>query len=69
MALVALAARAAGEQTSDNLTLPGTGSTRAQDLLKDNLPNQAYGTNPVVLKARTGTLTDSSRSIMVATQK
>jgi RND superfamily putative drug exporter len=26
-------ANAAGEQNSDNLTLPGTGSTRAQDLL------------------------------------
>ena len=56
---VALAARAAGTQTSDNLTLPGTGSTNAQNLLKDNLPDQAYGTNPVVLEARSGKLTDS----------
>jgi len=56
---VALAGKAAGEQTSDNLTLPGTGSTKAQDLLQDNLPSQAYGTNPVVLKAKSGTLDDS----------
>jgi putative drug exporter of the RND superfamily len=56
---VALAARAAGTQTSDNLTLPGTGSTNAQNLLKDNLPDQAYGTNPVVLEARSGKLPDS----------
>jgi uncharacterized membrane protein YdfJ with MMPL/SSD domain len=27
-----------GKQTSDDLTLPGTGSTQAQDLLQDNLP-------------------------------
>ena len=31
---VLLVSRSAGEQTSDNLSLPGTGSTRAQDLLK-----------------------------------
>jgi uncharacterized membrane protein YdfJ with MMPL/SSD domain len=59
---VALAAgsRAVGEQNSDNLTLPGTGSTKAQDLLKAKLPKQAYGTNPVVLEAAKGKLTDSA---------
>jgi putative drug exporter of the RND superfamily len=56
---VALIAAAAGEKTSDNLSLPGTGSTKAQDLLQDHLPAQAYGTNPVVLEAKTGKLTDS----------
>ena len=56
---IALVANAAGEKTSDNLTLPGTGSTKAQNLLKDHLPSQAYGTNPVVLEAKTGKLTDS----------
>jgi RND superfamily putative drug exporter len=54
-----LGANAAGEQNSDNLTLPGTGSTRAQNLLKERLPDQAYGTNPVVLKAGQGKLTSS----------
>ena len=41
LAVVALAlgARAAGQQNSDNLSLPGTGSTNAQDLLKSKLPN------------------------------
>src|SRR3954467_1815086 len=58
VAVVAVAARAAGEQTSDNLSVPGSGSTRAQDLLKDKLPDRAYGTNPVVLEARDGKLTD-----------
>jgi RND superfamily putative drug exporter len=46
-----------GKQTSDNLTLPGTGSTQAQDLLEDNLPQQANGTNPVVMETSTGKLT------------
>jgi putative drug exporter of the RND superfamily len=61
VAAVALVAgsHAAGDQTSDNLTIPGAGSTKATDLLQAKLPNQAYGTNPVVLQARSGTLTDS----------
>jgi putative drug exporter of the RND superfamily len=46
-----------GKQTSDDLTLPGTGSTQAQDLLQDNLPKQANGTNPVVMETSTGKLT------------
>jgi RND superfamily putative drug exporter len=56
---VALVANAAGEKTSDNLTLPGTGSTKAQDLLSNHLPTQANGTNPVVMKAESGKITDS----------
>ena len=59
---LALGANAAGERTSDNLTLPGTGSTEAQDLLKDKLPKQAYGTNPIVLEAENGKLTSSRNS-------
>src|SRR5215217_3665524 len=59
---LALGSRAVGEQNSDNLSLPGTGSTEAQDLLKAKLPKQAYGTNPVVLEAAKGKLTDSANS-------
>ena len=55
VAFVAIA-NAVGKQTSNNLTLPGTGSTHAQNLLNDNLPNQANGTNPVVMEALHGTL-------------
>jgi putative drug exporter of the RND superfamily len=64
LAVVALAlgARAAGEQNSDNLSLPGTGSTKAQDLLQSKLPKQAYGTNPIVLQAPKGKLTSSANS-------
>jgi RND superfamily putative drug exporter len=57
-AALALAARAAGDRTSDNLTLPGTGSTQATDLLEQRLPEHAYGTNPVTLQVTSGKLTD-----------
>ncbi len=50
-------ANGVGKETSNNLTLPGTGSTQAQDLLQDNLPKQANGTNPVVMETASGTLT------------
>ena len=35
---------------------------QAQDLLKSKLPKQAYGTNPIVLEAAKGKLTDSANS-------
>jgi RND superfamily putative drug exporter len=57
---IALAAKGAGAKTSDNLTLPGTGSTQAQSLLQDRLPDQAYGSNPVVISTAKGKLSDSA---------
>ena len=61
LATVALisAGQASGDKTNDNLTLPGTGSTRATDLLQDHLPNQANGNNPLVFEAVRG----SSRAL------
>jgi putative drug exporter of the RND superfamily len=53
VALVAISS-AAGSKTSENLTLPGTGSTKATELLEDNLPQQAYGSNPLVIEAPAG---------------
>jgi putative drug exporter of the RND superfamily len=53
IALVAISS-AAGSKTSENLTLPGTGSTTATELLEENLPEQAYGTNPLVFEAPAG---------------
>jgi putative drug exporter of the RND superfamily len=41
-------------KTNDNLTLPGTGSTNATNLLEKNLPQQAYGSNPLVIQAKGG---------------
>jgi RND superfamily putative drug exporter len=53
IALVAISS-AAGSKTSENLTLPGTGSTKSTELLEDDLPEQAYGSNPLVLEAPAG---------------
>ncbi len=54
IALVAIG-QASGSKTSENLTLPGTGSTLATELLEENLPEQAYGSNPLGLEAPAGT--------------
>jgi RND superfamily putative drug exporter len=53
IALVAIG-QASGSKTSENLTLPGTDSTTATELLEDNLPEQAYGSNPLTLEAPKG---------------
>ncbi len=54
-----LAGQAGDSKTNDNLTLPGTGSTLATELLEDNLPEQAFGSNPLVFQAKAGaTLTE-----------
>jgi RND superfamily putative drug exporter len=49
---------ATGSKTSENLTLPGTDSTKATELLEDDLPEQAYGSNPLVFEAPQGKLTE-----------
>jgi len=56
IALLAISG-AAGSKTSEDLTLPGTDSTIATELLEDNLPEQAFGSNPLVLVAPQGKLT------------
>ena len=60
LAGVVAAALAVGSHTSDDLTLPGTGSTKATNLLDEYLPHQANGSNPVVLASDHGKLTDSA---------
>ena len=57
IALIAIG-QASGSKTSENLTLPGTGSTTATELLEDNLPEQAYGSNPLVIESTAGKLTE-----------
>jgi RND superfamily putative drug exporter len=57
IAIVAVA-RSVGAQTSDNLTLPGTESTRATNLLAAKLPDQQNGTNPIVLASTDGSRLD-----------
>jgi RND superfamily putative drug exporter len=62
-----LIGQAGGSKTSENLTLPGSGSTTATELLEDNLPQQAYGSNPLTLEAPKGAkLTDPKYSAAVA---
>ncbi|MGI8715167.1 MAG: MMPL family transporter [Solirubrobacteraceae bacterium] len=48
-----------GDNTNDNLSLPGTDSQRATDTLTKSFPDQANGTSPIVLHAKSGKLTDS----------
>ncbi len=57
IALIAISS-ATGSKTSENLTLPGTGSTKATELLEDNLPEQAYGSNPLVIVSSGGKLSE-----------
>ncbi|MGF1471326.1 MAG: MMPL family transporter, partial [Rubrobacteraceae bacterium] len=49
-----------GQQTSNQLTLPGTDSQRASNLLQNNFPDEANGSVPVAFRAPKGEkLTDS----------
>ena len=52
-------------RTNDNLTLPGTDSTAATELLEDNIPQQAYGNNPLVIRSSDGKLTEPKLSAAV----
>jgi len=68
VAVVALVgfSSAAGSETSENLTLPGTGSTKATELLEANLPEQAYGSNPMSFEAPSGKLTQPKYADAIA---
>ena len=48
-----------GDNTNDNLKLPGTDSQRATDTLTKSFPAQANGTSPIVFHVASGKLTDS----------
>jgi RND superfamily putative drug exporter len=51
-----------GDNTNDNLSLPGTGSQLATDTLSKSFPDQANGSSPIVLHVSGGKLTDSKYS-------
>ena len=58
--VLAALARSAGSNTNDNLTLPGSGSQRATNVLDAHFASQANGVIPVTLLAPAGSkLTDS----------
>jgi RND superfamily putative drug exporter len=51
-----------GENTNDNLSLPGTDSQRATDALAKSFPDQANGSSPIVVHASSGKLTDAKNA-------
>ena len=59
-------AKHAGEDTNDNLKLPGTNSDRATEILAQRFPSNANGSLPLVLHARSGKLTDSRYAAAVS---
>lgn len=59
--VLAALARGTGQQTSDNLSLPGTDSQRASETLSQRFPNQANGTNPIALQVPKGQKLTESR--------
>jgi RND superfamily putative drug exporter len=58
--------QASESKTNDNLTLPGTDSTVATELLEDNLPEQAFGNNPLVLRSYGAALTKPEYSAAIS---
>ena len=56
---LALIGRAAGDQTSDNLSLPGTGSTKATTCSRSGCPTRPTAATRWCCKAASGKLTDS----------
>jgi RND superfamily putative drug exporter len=64
IALVAVSHRM-GDNTNDNLSLPGTDSQKATQTLQQSFPTQANGVSPIVLHAKSGQLTDSKYSSAV----
>jgi putative drug exporter of the RND superfamily len=48
-----------GDNTNDNLSLPGTNSQQATHILAKSFPTQANGTSPIIFHAPSGKLTDS----------
>jgi putative drug exporter of the RND superfamily len=47
--------RSVGQETNDNLSLPGTDSQAASNLLSDKFPEQANGSVPIAFRAPPGT--------------
>jgi putative drug exporter of the RND superfamily len=65
IALVAVS-HSLGDNTNDNLALPGTDSQAATDALAKSFPDQSNGSSPIVLHAKSGKLTDAKNAQAVA---
>jgi RND superfamily putative drug exporter len=62
---LAVASHQISSITSDNLSLPGYDSQKAQDLLAQRFPSQANGSSPIALRATSGTITDQANASAV----
>ena len=60
LAVVVAASKSVGSNTSNNLSLPGTNSQAASNLLAARFPPQQNGSNPLVFHTSTGKVTDAS---------
>ena len=56
-----------GAETSNDLSLPGTDSQQATDLLEARFPPQQNGSNPIVFHVDSGVLDTGSRKAAIAT--
>ncbi len=65
--VLVLASQTLGDNTNDDLSLPGTDSQQATDALSAAFPAQANGTSPIVLHAPSGKLTDQKYADAVNT--
>ena len=65
-AVLVVAGQRSEGQTNNNLTLPGTGSTTATELLEDNLPAEAYGANPLTIVSDQGSLAQRDNQEAIA---
>ncbi len=57
---VTLLVRAVGADTNNSVTLPGTGSQAANDLLTSGFPPQQNGSNPIIFHVTKGKVTDKA---------
>ena len=55
------------DKTNNNLTLPGTGSQSAKDALAGPFGGQSNGTNPIVIHAKSGRLTEAKYATAINT--
>ena len=62
-------ANSVGRPEIDNVTLPGTGSQSATDLLNDKLPEQANGSVPIVLQSDTSLAQGQNMQAVESTAK
>ena len=58
--MLAAAVQVFGAQTNNDLSLPGTDSQRATDVLEKRFPPQQNGTSPIVFYTPDGSLTDDA---------